>query len=130
MLDAVRRSALALIVVAGCVRWSKTNTALEAAFVVEQAIDYRQTSQAVMYGAENNPVIGAWGENVSPAAYFLTTTLMHAFVVAALPARWRLAFQGASVTGQGWEVYRNEDALEFAAANGCAAIRDPVHACH
>lgn len=95
----------------GCVGWTKANTALEATFVAEQMVDLRQTSEAVAYGAEANPVIGAWGENVSPQAYFLTTTLIHLAVASALPRRWREAFQGATIVDQGINVYGNVKSL-------------------
>jgi hypothetical protein len=110
--------ALTAALLPACVGWSKANTAMEVAFIMEQVIDYRQTSEAVPYGAEANTIIGAHGENVSPQAYFLTTSLIHAFVASALPRYWREAFQGATLTTQGYNIYGNVKALRFNRANG------------
>lgn len=118
-----RALAVAVLSVTGCARWSAHNTALELAFVTEQAIDYRQTSEAIAYGGEGNPIIGAHGENASPAAYFVTTTILHAFISAALPRYWRETFQGATLVDQGWNVYRNVATQDQNEANGCASSR-------
>lgn len=115
---------IVVTVLSGCVGWSKANTAMEVAFVTEQTIDYRQTTQAISYGAEANPAIGAWGQNISPQAYFLTTTLLHVAIASVLPRYWREAFQGASLVDQTINVYGNVARLK--SGNDCpAAIGTP-----
>lgn len=106
----VVRSLLCLALT-GCVGWTHADTALEVSFASEQAVDYRQTSEAVTYGGEANSIMGASGEHVSPAAYFLTTTLIHVFVASALPRGWREIFQGATLAVQGANVYENVGTL-------------------
>lgn len=96
-----------LALCAGCAGWSKANTTMELGFATEQAVDYEQTSFAVDHCAEWNPAIGLCGQNASPAAYFITTTLLHAAISAVLPRYWRETWQGATIAWQGANLYRN-----------------------
>lgn len=110
----------------GCVGWTKANTALESAFVIEQVVDYRQTSEAVTYGAEANPIMGSSGQYVSPQAYFLTTTLLHIAIAAALPRGWREAWQAIPTITQGYNTYENVGALDH---NRCVIGKHAAGAC-
>lgn len=94
-----------------CARWTKADTALEVTFVSEQILDESQTSEAVVYCGEANEIVGHCGQNVSPQAYFLTTTLLHVFIAALLPRYWRESFQGATVLSQGLNTYGNVSVL-------------------
>lgn len=91
----------------GCIGWSKADTAMEVAFAGEQVLDLKQTGEAVINCEEANTIIGACGQNVSPQGYFLTTTLLHVMISAALPRYWRESFQGATLLSQGYNVYGN-----------------------
>lgn len=95
------------LVGSGCIGWTKANTIAEIAFVAEQTVDYKQTTEGISYSAEGNPLIGDHGQNVSPQAFFLTGTLLHIFVAGALPRYWREGFQAYTIAYQGYNIYDN-----------------------
>ena len=106
------RAVAVIALLAACGGWSKRDTAMEAAFIGASALDWHQTRTIASLCNEQNPVIGACGQNISPDAYFPITIVVHAAIAAALPAgAWRTTWQavplGAEVS-QTWGNYREQ----------------------
>lgn len=87
----------------------------QASFVV----DWRQTQAAVDRAnapnhsmAEENPIIGDHGQNMSPDAYFLTVGLLHVAIAAVLPPKARFAFQAATIGWQAQNDWLNHEVFD------------------
>ncbi len=91
----MRASLIVLLMATGCAgRMSRHDIAWEIAFDASLAADYTQTVEIVSKGEEMNPMIGAYGERVPPAAYFPAVAVGHMAVARVLPAGWpRLTWQ-------------------------------------
>ena len=77
---------LLCFILGGCSHWTKTNTALEAAFIATTGLDWHQTMSITAECAELNPVIGSCDGGMPPNAYFPVAFVLH-----------RLRFRGASL---------------------------------
>lgn len=102
---------LALATLAGCGGWTKKDTLAELGFATMTSVDWVQTNTIVMVCDEENSIIGACGEKMSPDVYFPTAIVLHAAIAAALPPRWRLAWQAIATGAELNQVWNN-------AANG------------
>jgi hypothetical protein len=91
----------------GCGKWTHRDTVAELAFATVAAGDWLQTRGVVSICAEENSIIGACGDNVPPDIYFPIGIALHAAVAAALPPKWRLAWQAIGVGAELNQVWRN-----------------------
>jgi hypothetical protein len=80
--------------------WSTQDKALEGAFIVSMAMDYRQTSD-LHTGPwhEENSILGRFPSQATINEYFFATTALHAVVTELLPAGkirtvWQCAWIG------------------------------------
>jgi hypothetical protein len=106
--------AMAMAGCLGCGGWTKRDTILELGSQASFFGDWRQTRAAIANRdmSESNPVIGTKGETMSPDAYFLSVGLLHAMVAAALPPRWRTAFQLATVGAETYQIVKNHETFD------------------
>ena len=110
----------------GCHGWTARDSAFELAAQASLAADYHQTQDCVDVGMprcrESNPLIGARGERIAPATYFVGAGLLHVAIAAVLPHGWlRSAFQGATVAIEAAQVYRNIGQLDIAHSSSVRA---------
>lgn len=107
----------ALLIIAilsvGCGGWSHQDTILEMTSQASLMADFYQTEEAISYygGGEQNPIIGPRGERVPPAIYFPVAGILHMGIAAALPPKWRTAFQGVTIGVQAKTIYGNHQVL-------------------
>lgn len=94
----------------GCGGWRARDTAAETLVLASFAVDHRQTIAITGDCLEANPVIGPCGERVGPTAYFWTAGLIHVGIAAALPPRWRTAFQAVTAGRQVYGIRLNTHA--------------------
>ncbi|MCW5802176.1 MAG: hypothetical protein KIT31_07295 [Deltaproteobacteria bacterium] len=92
---------------AGCARWSKQDTLLEAGFAAATMADWAQTRGIVSVCGEVNPLIGACGDVVPVHVYFPLAIVAHAAISAALPPRLRTAWQAIGIGAQVNQVWHN-----------------------
>ncbi len=87
--------------------WTHANTAMEAGFAGELALDTVQTREIVGACQEYNPVIGPCGDRMPYGAYTGLTMLAHAAIALALPPKYREVFQAFTLGVEGHNVYYN-----------------------
>lgn len=101
---------IALLASACCNRqWTRTDTALEATFAAEMAVDTYQTGAIVDACREVNPVIGSCNDRVPYQVYQPVMLLAHAVVSYMLPPNWRRIWQGITVGVEGHQVFVNAE---------------------
>lgn len=98
---------IALITLAGCGGWTKRDTLAEAGFAAFTTADWVQTNSIVSVCDEDNSIIGECGENIAPNLYFPVAIALHAAIAAALPPRWRLAWQAIGAGAELNQVWHN-----------------------
>lgn len=96
-----------LLLLVGCASWSTRDTVLEGVFAATMAVDAVQTVGFAERGAETNFMLGARPSAAWTATYFVTATALHAAIAAALPDKWRTAWQLTFTATQGYQVVRN-----------------------
>jgi hypothetical protein len=104
-------SLLLAVALAGCGGWTRKDTLAELGFATMTTVDWVQTNSIVTVCEEENSIIGACGENMSPDVYFPMALALHAAIAATLPPRWRLAWQAIATGAELNQVWNN-------AANG------------
>ncbi|MGE0546945.1 MAG: hypothetical protein AB7O24_04900 [Kofleriaceae bacterium] len=91
----------------GCGGWTKRDTALQLTFAAAAAADWAQTRSVVSSCDEQNPFIGACGDNIPPGVWFPLTGLIHSGIAAALPPKWRTAWQALTIGAEVNMVWMN-----------------------
>jgi hypothetical protein len=88
--------------------WSRANTALEATFLAELAVDGAQTEAWILPGCtETNPIVGRCGERVPVPLYLAGAAVLHVAVAWLLPGRARDAWQAITIGVEGHVVLQN-----------------------
>jgi hypothetical protein len=93
-----------------CGGWSKRDTLRELAFTGVTSADWYQTNSIVQTCSEQNPIMGHCGQNIRPNFYMPAAIVLHALVSAALPGKYRDAWQYTTLGAEGlqvWSNYRN-----------------------
>lgn len=107
------KTLLFLLFVSGCCGWSKTDTILEISSQASLVGDWYTTEKGLDNGlVENNPIMGPAGDRIPTAVYFPATMVLHFAVAAALPPKWRNAFQGATIGVQSKVIIDNWREIE------------------
>lgn len=96
-----------LILATGCGGWRTRDTAAQTLVLATFTADHSQTVGITRDCLEGNAIMGRCGEHVSPDAYFLLAAGLHTLAAAALPPRWRSAFQTATIGRVSYSVGRN-----------------------
>lgn len=99
---------VALVLTAGCHHWSRRDTIAELGFASATTLDWAQTRGITQQCLEENPLLGACGENLAVGVYFPSMMLVHLAVAAVLPPRWRLAWQALAIGAEVNQVWRNQ----------------------
>lgn len=94
-------------------RWTKTNTALQAAFLATTAVDYYQSAQPngiVDRCREWHPIVGECGDRGGIGGVFALTALTHTAIASSLDTKWRLIFQSFTLGVEMNVVFQNYQA--------------------
>lgn len=94
-------------------KWTRTNTALQAAFAATLAVDYWQTAQPGGITddcREWHPVVGPCGDRGGAAGVVLLSAAVHLAIATALPEKYRLIFQSMSLGVESHQIWANHRA--------------------
>jgi hypothetical protein len=100
------------ILAVGCAKWSRQDVAMQAAFFAVGTLDWYQSQQFATNCAELNPIMGPCGDRVPVGIYFPVTFAVHGAIAAALPERWRTAFQAFTIGMESSMIVMNEQTLD------------------
>lgn len=90
-------------------KWSKTDITLESMVVVASIADWQQTKQIQKTPGfqEQNPILGEHPHQSKIDVYFLSSILLHIWIMDKLPAKYRKYVAGVSIIFEGAMIKRN-----------------------
>ena len=86
-------------------KWTKTDTAVEAACAGLLIADWGQTLDRRY--EESNPILGKRPTEAAVTGYFLGVITLHLAIARVLPRPWRTLFQGTTIGVEGHSIYAN-----------------------